>query len=200
MGSKIVQSDNEPVGTCFSFAFEYSKIKESEINPESAIKFSEIKSINSILPKTGTMMTSFKPFPKRQSPINLIKESIVSKSLTEISLERNETVVIKIFNTNKPKILDTSCLSNSKKTTFFRNNSYNPKNRLNLSYHDEISNDMIMNKFDYYFQEIDSLPDLIINRKENHKDKIKNDLNFFKINSINEETDIAFKINKYFKY
>ena len=57
-----------------------------------------------------------------------------------------------------------------------------------------------MNKFDYYFQEIDSLPDLIINRKENHKDKIKNDLNFFKINSINEETDIAFKINKYFKY
>ena len=134
------------------------------------------------------------------SPINLIKESIVSKSLTDISLERNETVIIKIFNTNKPKIFDTSCLPNSKKKSFFRNNTYNPKNRLNISYHDEISNDMIMNKFDYYFQEIDSLPDLIINREENHKDKIKNDLNFFKINTINEETDIAFKINKYFKY
>ena len=200
MGTRIEQSDNKPMGTCFSFAFEYSKIYESEINTKSPKKTSEIKLIKSILPRKVTIINQNKSFLNRQSTFNLIKENNkVSKILSESSLEGNETVVLDINNTNKPIISHTSRLSTFKKISIFRNNTYIPNNRLSISKEEEINNDMKLNTFDYSFLEIDSEPDLMIKSQENRSDKINLDFNFM-INNINEKTDIFLKINKYLKY
>ena len=108
IGTKIEQSDNEPLGSCFSFSFEDKKIKEVEINPECEKKnYSDrINTLLTILPRKESLFlpntTNF--FSQRLFTLSRKNEKSNKNILSEIPIDRKETIELRDNYLVKPNI------------------------------------------------------------------------------------------------